>query len=217
MNIPVDCYNKNKIMKNLFILFLSSCLFIACNNDHATNNRDKDNGYNNRDEKNNKDDEYDNSDNKKNNNTRWSTAEEDKFFNDCQKGAPGNMDAHTVNQFCSCVLEKNEEIYATYNDAMKEGNETKLASLSGECRNELNIPNNGDANRNTRWTTADENKYLSECGKLNKAIFGDDANEYCPCMLQKYEKLFTSYDEYQDKVTNDQMHAVVDQCSGKQQ
>lgn len=83
-------------------------------------------------------------------------------------------------------------------------------------KNENN--NNDDENKtndntgNTGWSGMDKNKFIKECVASFDESQGDLANKICPCVLQKMEKEFTSYNEAETKGGEAASNRIAVQC-----
>ncbi|HLG38500.1 MAG TPA: hypothetical protein VI461_02490, partial [Chitinophagaceae bacterium] len=122
-------------MKKLLIFLLASGLFAACNDTNPFARKDKADKSD-KEEKNDRDkkggNDYDNDDDKNTNYTgsNWSKKQRDQLRSKCLDNF---SDEPKAKQICSCLLDKVEQKYPDYDDAMSHDNEDEIEEIAEDC------------------------------------------------------------------------------------
>ncbi len=139
----------------------------------------------------------------------WSKADEDKWMNICATN-PNNR------ELCSCVLQKLEKKYASYDEMNTKGTSEEGQQLGLQCKEELN----GNGFNNTggiggAWSTDDEQKFMNTClqNAINSGADRQTSTDHCNCTLKKIEAKYHSYDEANTKMTPQEVSAMEQECN----
>jgi hypothetical protein len=80
-------------------------------------------------------------------------------------------------------------------------------------RDNRNDNNRDDRNTSRRWSQTDEDTYLNKCENTFAQRVGEaKAREVCNCVLEKYEKIYSSYDELGRKLTKEENDRIANEC-----
>ena len=151
----------------------------------------------------------------------WPAADENKWMNACM----GQMgDRANGKEICSCILQKAEKTFPTYQDEETKGTEAQGTQWAQECLNatgnqkggggvlnnnnrDNNNGNNNNNNNNNNnggitggereWTDAQKNQFVNECtpaAEKAQGLSNEDAHSYCSCMTEKIALKY-SFDE----------------------
>jgi hypothetical protein len=164
----------------------------------------------------------------------WSKQDEDKWMSSCIKVQP--EDNQQSRALCSCVMQKAEKKYSTYEEEERLGTADEGRQWSQECANggdngtgDNENKNNplgnifGNNNNGGGWTDQQRQEFVQGCSGIAQQKQGftvQEANNYCDCMQKKMEKKF-SYTEYTqltgaDMQTPEWRQAMID-CGARQQ
>ena len=183
-------------MKKVFVMLMAIGFFISsCNNNKNgknINNREKDD-YGKNDNPNTGDE--------KTGNTGWSEKEKSSSLKECIESFADNQEA-LANKICPCVVGKLEKEYASYNDADKKGGEAAVERIALQCKEEI-VGNDNINNTGYKWSKSDEDEWMKVCATSFDGGLGEETtNSYCSCVLEKLEKMYSSYYEMNTKGTH---------------
>jgi hypothetical protein len=127
-------------------------------------------------------------------NGTWSKEDEDKWMNICATN-PNNK------ELCSCVLQKLEGKYASYEEMNTKGTSEEGQQLGLQCKEELNgngFNNNNNDNNTTitggNWTREQHQQFVQGCSisaQQQQGMTAQEANSYCDCITTKIEQKYT--------------------------
>ncbi len=161
----------------------------------------------------------------------WSDAQRKQFVKECADAAAAGMGQEQANSYCSCMVQKLEAKYPNYTDAAKALQAAnalqtpEMQAMVQGCLNGTNAGNAGTKNNGLggifgdgnkggnenlggtgRWSKNDEDQWMNMCATdpNNRAL--------CACVLQKLEAQFASYDEMNQKGTQELGQQLAQQC-----
>jgi hypothetical protein len=138
----------------------------------------------------------------------WSKEDEDKWMNICATN-PNNR------ELCSCVLQKLEKKYASYDEMNTKGTQEEGQQLGLQCKEEMNgngLNNNGGMG--SAWSADDEQKFMNTCvqNAMNAGADRQTSTDHCNCTLKKIEARYHSYDDANTNMTKQEVDAIEQQC-----
>src|SRR4051812_4462047 len=73
-----------------------------------------------------------------------------------------------------------------------------------------------DRSSNDGWSRSDEDQFMGDCERTaRKNVSAERPNEYCDCMMKKIEKVYSTLDDANRKMTEADMQPLADDCNGK--
>ena len=197
-------------MKKLFILFLATTLFAACNNDNPFGKKDANADKTGKEEKSDGEKKTGGlfGGGKSDDNSNWTSKQRNDWMDKCLDEFSDNPQARKI---CSCVLDKIEQKYPDAKDA-EESTEEEGQQIISACMKGLNSKDGYDdaddnttrtdrddaaggqnINRNS-WTDLQRQTFIQGCAttaQQQQGFTAQQANSYCDCMTRKVEKKYS--------------------------